>query len=96
MDTPLIFFGEPGRGGRRRPYCFHPAWSHALRAARIYGLRFHDLRHQAVSRLVEGGLNDQEVAAISGHKSMQMLKRYAHLRGEDLVARLDRISRSRV
>ena len=95
-DTPLIFFGEPGRDGRRRPYCFHPAWTQALRAARISGLRFHDLRHEAVSRLVEAGLNDQEVAAISGHKSMQMLKRYTHLRAEDLVARLDRISRSRV
>ena len=38
-------------------------------------LHFHDLRHEAVSRLVEAGMSDQEVAAISGHKSMQMLKR---------------------
>ena len=67
-----------------------------LRAALVSGLRFHDLRHEAVCRLVEGGLNDQEVTAISGHKSMQMLKRYRHLRAEDLVAKLDRISRSRV
>jgi hypothetical protein len=43
-----------------------------------------------VSRFVEAGLSDQEVAAISGHKSMQMLKRYTHLRAEDLVAKLDR------
>lgn len=57
----------------------------------IQGLRFHDLRHEAVSRLVEGGLGDQEVSAISGHKSMQMLKRYTHLRAEDLVERLDQI-----
>jgi integrase len=42
-------------------------------------LRFHDLRHESVSRLVEAGLSDQEVATISGHKSMQMLKRYTHL-----------------
>lgn len=34
-------------------------------------------------------LSDQEVSAISGHKSMQMLRRYTHLRGEDLVAKLD-------
>ena len=54
-------------------------------------LRFHDLRHEAVSRLVEAGLSDQEVSAISGHKSMQMLKRYTHLRAEDLVSRLDTI-----
>ena len=55
------------------------------------GLRFHDLRHEAVSRLVEAGLGDQEVAAISGHKSMQMLRRYTHLRAEDLVAKLDQL-----
>ncbi|EPS2280435.1 tyrosine-type recombinase/integrase, partial [Pseudomonas aeruginosa] len=56
-------------------------------------LRFHDLRHEAVSRLVEGGLSDQEVSAISGHKSMQMLKRYTHLRAEDLVGKLDKLER---
>ncbi|WP_039700443.1 tyrosine-type recombinase/integrase, partial [Pseudomonas aeruginosa] len=58
-------------------------------------LRFHDLRHEAVSRLVEGGLSDQEVSAISGHKSMQMLKRYTHLRAEDLVTKLDLLKRQR-
>ena len=93
IDTPLIFFGETGRDGQRRPYCFHPAWSRALRQARISGLRFHDLRHEAISRLVEAGLTDQEVATISGHKSMQMLKRYTHLRAEDLIEKLDQVHR---
>ena len=91
LDTDLIFFGEPGRDGTRRPYEFRPAWRRTVRDAGIRGLRFHDLRHEAVSRLVEAGLGDQEVAAISGHKSMQMLKRYTHLRGEDLVKRLDQL-----
>jgi len=91
IDTALIFFGEPGKNGKRKPYTFKPAWFKALRSAKIKGLRFHDLRHEAVSRLVEAGLNDQEVAAISGHKSMQMLKRYTHLRAEDLVDKLDRV-----
>ncbi len=89
LDTDLIFWGEPGRDGIRRPYEFRPAWNRALKKAGIEGLRFHDLRHEAVSRLVETGLGDQEVAAISGHKSMQMLKRYTNLRAEDLVARLN-------
>ena len=62
-----------------------------MRAGAITNLRFHDLRHEAVSRLVEAGLGDQEVAAISGHKSMQMLRRYTHLRAEDLVERLDQL-----
>jgi integrase len=91
LDTDLIFFGEPGRDKARRPYEFRPAWHRTLKQADIQGLRFHDLRHEAVSRLVEAGLGDQEVAAISGHKSMQMLRRYTHLRAEDLVSRLDQL-----
>jgi len=91
FDTDLIFWGEPGRDGNRRPYEFRPAWHRALKKAGIKGFRFHDLRHEAVSRLVEAGLGDQEVAAISGHKSMQMLRRYTHLRAEDLVERLDQV-----
>ena len=51
-------------------------------------LCFHDLRHEATSRLFERGLNPMQVAAITGHKSLQMLKRYTHLRADDLVALL--------
>ena len=91
LSTDLIFFGEPGRDKVRRPYEFRPAWHRTLKQAGIKGLRFHDLRHEAVSRLVEAGLGDQEAATISGHKSMQMLRRYTHLRAEDLVARLDQL-----
>ena len=86
IDTSLIFFGHPGRDGKRRPHTFEPAWFRALHSAKIKGLRFHDHLHEAVSRLVEAGLNDQEVAAISGHKSKQMLKRYTHPRSPRLGA----------
>jgi integrase len=94
MDTDLVFFGEPGRLGSRGPYQFLKAWGEIRKRLGINDLHFHDLRHEAVSRLVEGGLSDQEVSAISGHKSMQMLKRYTHLRAEDLVEKLDRLSSS--
>lgn len=90
IDTDLIFFGEPGRDGRRKPYVFQKLWQELTTKVGLADLHFHDLRHEAVSRLVEMGLSDQEVSAISGHKSMQMLKRYTHLRAEDLVAKLDR------
>ncbi len=90
-DTDLIFCGEPGRDGQRRAYEFRMAWKKIIKDTKITNLRFHDLRHEAVSRLVEAGLGDQEVASISGHKSMQMLKRYTHLRAEDLVERLDQL-----
>lgn len=88
-QSDLLFFGEPGRDGVRRPYNFNKAWMEIKARVELADFRFHDLRHEAVSRLVEGGLSDQEVAAISGHKSMQMLRRYTHLRAEDLVGKLD-------
>lgn len=91
VDTDLIFFGEPGRDGRRRPYQFAKVWGGIKKKLGMSDLHFHDLRHEAVSRLIEGGLSDQEVASISGHKNMQMLKRYTHLRAQNLVAKLDNI-----
>jgi len=51
-------------------------------------LRFHDLRHEAVTRLFEKGLNPIEVGMISGHRSMSMLQRYTHMRPEGLLSRL--------
>jgi integrase len=95
IDTDLIFFGEPGRDGKRRPYQFNPVWLNIKREQGLADVRFHDLRHEAVSRFVEAGFSDQEVSAISGHKSMQMLKRYTHLRAEDLVARIDDVAKRR-
>jgi integrase len=52
-------------------------------------LHFHDLRHEATSRFFERGLDVMQVASITGHKSLQMLKRYTHLRAEDLAKHLD-------
>jgi len=51
-------------------------------------LRFHDLRHEATSRLVEKGLEILEVATITGHKDLRMLKRYTHLKAENLARKL--------
>jgi len=88
-DTDLIFYGEPGREGTRNPYTINRVWSKALKLAELDDFKFHDLRHEATSRFVEAGLSDQQVSSITGHKSMQMLKRYTHLRNEDLVSLLD-------
>ncbi len=69
-----------------RPDSISQAFERVCLAAGIEGLTFHDLRHEATSRLFEKGLNPMQVAAITGHKTLQMLKRYTHLRAEDLVA----------
>lgn len=66
------------------------SWRSMIRNLKIHDLHFHDLRHEAISRLVERGVFDlMEVAAISGHKSLAMLKRYTHLRTSRLIKKLD-------
>lgn len=55
----------------------------------IKDLHFHDLRHEAISRLFEKtDLDAMEIRSISGHRTMQMLARYTHLRADRLVSRL--------
>jgi integrase len=61
----------------------------AARKAGLEDLRFHDLRHEATSRLFEDtDLDVMEIKGITGHKSMQMLARYSHLRAGRLAERL--------
>ncbi|MEO7207761.1 MAG: tyrosine-type recombinase/integrase [Steroidobacteraceae bacterium] len=64
------------------------SFKRALYRAGIGGLHLHDLRHEATSRFFEKGLNVMEVASVTGHKTLQMLKRYTHLSAGDLAARL--------
>ncbi|MHB1608541.1 MAG: site-specific integrase [Acidiferrobacter thiooxydans] len=77
-----------GRVWGMRPDSISQAFERVCGAAGIEGLTFHDLRHEATSRLFEKGLNPMQVAAITGHKTLQMLKRYTHLKAEDLVGML--------
>lgn len=65
------------------------SWERLVSRAGLADLHFHDLRHEAVSRLFEKGLGLMEVASISGHKELRMLQRYTHLRAADLVSKLD-------
>lgn len=86
----LLDIPEPHKG---RVLPIHPsalrgAWDRTMEKTGIKDLRVHDLRHEATSRLFEKGLDSMEVAAITGHKTLQMLKRYTHLRAEDLAKKL--------
>ena len=51
-------------------------------------MRFHDLRHEATSRLFEQGMEIQEVAAITGHSDFRSLKIYVHVLPERIAAKL--------
>jgi integrase len=64
------------------------AWERLKRRVGIDDLRFHDLRHEAISRFFEMGLSVPEVALISGHRDPRMLFRYTHLRAEEVGKKL--------
>lgn len=72
------------------PNALRLSWERMKRRARIEGLRFHDLRHEAISRFFEIGLSVPEVALISGHRDLRMLFRYTHLRPEDVARKLSK------
>jgi integrase len=64
------------------------AFQRAVERAGLDHVRFHDLRHEATSRLFERGLNVIEVARITGHLTLSMLDRYTHLDVQGLVQKL--------
>lgn len=64
------------------------AFERAVRRAGIEDFHFHDLRHEATSRLAEKLPNVIELAAVTGHKDVRMLRRYYHPRAEDLARKL--------
>ena len=59
-------------------------FTRACQKLAIDDLHFHDLRHEAASRLFEAGFAIEQVALVTGHKDWKMLRRYTHLRPEAL------------
>ena len=62
------------------------AFTRACQDLKIKDLHFHDLRHEATSRLFEAGFAIEQVALVTGHKDWKMLRRYTHLKPESLHA----------
>ena len=77
LDTEFVFPSKVGRG--RNPMDLRAPWNAALKKAQIEDFRFHDLRHSAASYLAMNGVSLAELAEVLGHKTLQMVKRYAHL-----------------
>ena len=68
----------PRRDGQE-PIDIRKAWENARDAAGIEDFRFHDLRHSTASYLAMNGASLVEIAEILGHRTLQMVRRYAHL-----------------
>jgi len=76
LDTNLLFYSDVKP---TVPVFIRSHWGKALKAAEIEDFKFHDLRHTAASYLAMNGASLAEIADILGHKTLQMVKRYAHL-----------------
>ena len=63
----------------QKPIDLRTPWEVALKKAEISDFKFHDLRHSAASYLAMNGASLAEIAEVLGHKTLQMVKRYAHL-----------------
>jgi integrase len=63
-------------------------WTRVCKKAGITNLHFHDLRHEATTRLANKLPNILELSAVTGHKDLRMLKRYYHPKAEDLALKL--------
>lgn len=75
LGSPLVF----SREDQPRPVHLRGPWAAVVKAAGLEDFRFHDLRHTAASYLAMSGASPGEIAAVLGHKTLAMVKRYAHL-----------------
>ena len=75
IDTDLVFPSST----IAKPVDITKAWRTAIAKSAVVNFRFHDLRHTTASYLAQGGATPIDIAAVVGHKTLEMVKRYAHL-----------------
>jgi len=90
IDTDLIFT-HPATG-KPNPFYFEKAWREARAEAELKDFRFHDLRHSCASYLAMNGATTAEIAAVLGHKTLAMVKRYSHLSDEHVRGVVERMA----
>lgn len=85
-DHDLVFPGTPRKPSislmvpvEQKPVDLKKPWTTAVKKAKLADFRFHDLRHSAASYLAMNGASTVEIAAVLGHKTLAMVKRYSHL-----------------
>lgn len=87
--TELVFPRPDGR----KPMALRRPWLRALKEAKVGDFRFHDLRHSAASYLAMNGATSSEIAEVLGHKTLQMVKRYAHLSDQHTSKVVERMNK---
>jgi integrase len=94
VDPDALLF--PSDRDPDQPINIHPAWDIARRRAGIEDFRFHDLRHTTASYLAMGGATAPEIAEILGHRTLNMVKRYAHFGKDHIASVLTRVNAARL
>ncbi|MBV5275384.1 MAG: tyrosine-type recombinase/integrase [Lamprocystis purpurea] len=89
LDTDLVF---PGRIHPGTPVDLRTPWLTVLKRAAIPEFRWHDLRHSFASELAMSGASLPEIAAAMGHKTLNMVQRYAHLSEDHTASVVERMN----
>lgn len=91
IDSELVFPSDhtPGKSVDIRW-----AWERAKEQAGLEDFRFHDLRHTTASYLAMNGASLLDIAEILGHKTLQMVQRYAHLADSHTAEVVERMNRA--
>ena len=80
IDSKLLFPSKENTPQKpQKPMDLRSPWEAAVKKAELHDFKFHDLRHSAASYLAMNGASLAEIAEVLGHKTLQMVKRYAHL-----------------
>jgi integrase len=93
LDTNFVFPSDKTaqKGSFKvRPRDITQPWETARRKAGLVDFRFHDLRHSAASYMAMSGASTLEIAAVLGHRTLQMTQRYSHLSVEHLRSVVER------
>jgi integrase len=81
----------PREGDRVFPFDLTKAWRGAMARAEVKNFRWHDLRHSAASHLAKSGASSVEIASLLGHRTLGMVRRYAHLANNHTRTLVDRV-----
>ena len=78
---------------KNKPACLRWFWNKALKESGVKNFRFHDMRHSAASYLAMSGATPSEIAEVLGHRTLAMVKRYAHISDHHSAGVVERMNK---